>query len=239
MRQQREQAVLVAEHELLERLRVVIAHLKHEPNIRVGQRIPFGSRLANRQRNLECVGPTIEPHSAWPVGGDTACGLPNVPYSSLSVGTRIGESPRPVPRARRRPRRPVRPNPVRGKTFRWKSNSFLSSRLLPHLYEIKNRGIPRADDRASRCRCTGVVHAPYNALQARSGRPSSIPFGTRAAAWHRAGSLQCFAKTNVGYGSAGAILNFELRPMSSDPTRARYLPVPNTARHAAADCSSG
>ena len=52
MREQREQAVLVAEHELFERLRIVIAHLQHEPNVGVGQRIPFGSRLANRQRNL-------------------------------------------------------------------------------------------------------------------------------------------------------------------------------------------
>jgi hypothetical protein len=43
-----------------------------------------------------------------------------------------------------------------------------------------------------------------------------------------AGSLQCFAKTNGGYGWRETILKYELSRMSSDPTRARYLPVPST-----------
>jgi hypothetical protein len=41
-----------------------------------------------------------------------------------------------------------------------------------------------------------------------------------------AGSLQCFAKTNVGYEAAQQFFNCYARV---DPTRARYLPVPSTA----------
>jgi hypothetical protein len=48
--QERQNTMLVAEHQLFERLRVVIAHLQHQPHIGVGQRVPLGSRLANRQR---------------------------------------------------------------------------------------------------------------------------------------------------------------------------------------------
>ena len=44
-----------------------------------------------------------------------------------------------------------------------------------------------------------------------------------------AGSLQCFAKTNVGYEAAQQFFNYYAHV---DPTRARYLPVPSTAHPA-------
>ncbi len=52
VRQQRHDAVLVAEHEFFERLGVVAAHAQHEPHVRILGGVPCGSGIGDGQRGL-------------------------------------------------------------------------------------------------------------------------------------------------------------------------------------------
>src|SRR5262245_23177934 len=89
MREQRHQSILVAQHQLFKCLRIPIAHLQHQPNVGIGQRISFGSRLANRQLWLV--------DSRWAIGQalpDASLGVPpeptsrRLPYSAYSPADR-------------------------------------------------------------------------------------------------------------------------------------------------------
>jgi hypothetical protein len=84
--------------------------------------------------------------------------------------------------------------------------------------------------------CAGISDAARSLAHERSGRPLRSLVRDQAAAWRWGGSLQCFAKTNVGYGAAKRCFHCFPR---DDPTRARYLPVPNIPTNTAADHPNG
>ena len=73
------------------------------------------------------------------------------------------------------------------------------------------------------------LHTSHNFAFAQSGRRLSYDRRLMLQRGALAGSLQCFAKTNVGYEASQQFFNCYAHV---DPTRARYLPVPSTAHPA-------